>query len=247
MRSESSPTQAIDGLIERLNADQRAVFEGLNSPAEIQAFLDRTPYSTEDADRSPLSVLRDGVAHCLDGGLFAAAALRRLGFPPRVVDLLPEPGADDDHVLAIYRLQGCFGAVAKSNFAGIRGRSPVYRSLRELAMSYFEFYFSVDRQRTLRAYSVPLNLARFDRLNWLWDDAGATVIEQRLQGLRSIPLLAPPVAAGLGPVDRLTFEAGSLGVNWAGVYQPQGNRSSEHDGRPTELLAAEDRHEMDRQ
>jgi hypothetical protein len=221
MGSQPSTTQAIDGLIERLNEEQRAIFEGLNSPAQIQAYLDRTPYSTEDTDRSPRSVIRDGVAHCLDGGLFAAAALRRLGYPPLLVDLLPETGTDDDHILAIYRHQGCFGALAKSNFAGIRGRAPVYRSLRELALSYFEFYFNSDGQRTLRAYSVPLNLARLDRLNWLWDDAGAAEVEKRLYGLRAIPLLAPPLAAGLTPVDRLTYEAGSLGVNWAGVYKPQ--------------------------
>lgn len=222
MGSQLSATQAMDGLIERLNEEQRAVFESLNSPAEIQAHLDRTPYSTEDADRSPLSVMRDGVAHCLDGGLFGAAALRRLGYPPLVVDLLPEPSTDDDHVLAIYRHQGCYGAVAKSNFAGIRGRAPVYRSLRELAMSYFEFYFNSNGQRTLRAYSIPLNLARLDGLNWLWDDTGAAEVEKRLCGLRRIPLLTPPVAAELGPVDRLTYEAGSLGVNWAGVYKPKG-------------------------
>jgi hypothetical protein len=221
MGSQPSANQAIDGLIERLDEAQRAIFEGLSSPTQIQAYLDRTPYSTEDADRSPLSVMRDGVAHCLDGGLFAAAALRRLGYPPLLVDLLPEPGTDDDHILAIYRHQGCFGALAKSNFAGIRGRAPVYRSLRELALSYFEFYFNSDGQRTLRAYSVPLNLARLDRLNWLWDDAGAAEVEKRLYGLRAIPLLAPPLAAGLTPVDRLTYEAGSLGVNWAGVYKPQ--------------------------
>jgi hypothetical protein len=222
MGNQPSATQAIDGLIERLNQEQRAIFEGLNTPAQIQAYLDRTPYSTEDSDRSPLSVMRDGVAHCLDGGLFAAAALRRLGYPPLLVDLLPEPGTDDDHLLAIYRRQGCFGAVAKSNFAGIRGRAPVYRSLRELAMSYFEFYFNSNGQRTLRAYSVPLNLARLDRLNWLWDDAGAAEVEKRLYGLRAIPLLTPPLAVELTPVDRLTYEAGSLGVNWAGVYHPKG-------------------------
>jgi len=221
MGSQPSATQAIDGLIERLNEEQRAIFEGLNSPAQIQAYLDRTPYSTEDTDRSPRSVIRDGVAHCLDGGLFAAAALRRLGYPPLLVDLLPEPGTDDDHILAIYRRQGCFGAVAKSNFAGIRGRAPVYRSLRELAMSYFEFYFSIDGHKSLRAYSVPLNLARLDSLNWLWDDAGAAEVEKRLYGLRAIQLLTPQVAAELTPVDRLTYEAGSLGVNWGGVYKPK--------------------------
>jgi hypothetical protein len=228
MGSQPSAPQPIDGLLARLNEEQRVTFESLNSPSDIQAYLDRTPYSTEDADRSPMSVIRDGVAHCLDGGLFGAAALRRLGYPPLVVDLRPEPGMDDDHVLAIYRQQGLFGAVAKSNYAGLRGRQPVYRSLRELAMSYFEFYFNIDGQRTLRAYSVPMNLARLDPLNWLWDDAGAAALEKVLSGLRANPLIPPAVAARLTPVDHLTYEAGSLGVNPAGVYKPK-QRTNAHD------------------
>ena len=84
-----------------LDQDQRRLFSSLNSPREIQAFLDSIPYSAEDANRCPLSVLRDRQAHCLDGALFAAAALRRIGHPPILIDLLPEPGTDDDHVLAI--------------------------------------------------------------------------------------------------------------------------------------------------
>lgn len=193
---------------------------GLSSPARIQAFLDDTPYSTENANRCPLSVLRDRRAHCLDGGLFAALALRRLGHRPLIVDLLPEPGTDDDHLLAIYRQNGGLGAVAKSNFAGLRGREPVYRTLRELVMSYFEFYFNVDGQRTLRGYARPLDLGAYDRLDWTWRDAGADAIEKRLYGLHPIPLLQPAMAAALTPLDDLSYRSGTLGIDLAGVYRP---------------------------
>lgn len=205
----------------RLNAKQRAAWASLASPARIQAFLDDIPYSAEDANRSPLRVLQERQAHCLDGGLFAAAALRRLGFPPLVVDLLPDPGADDDHVLAIYRRNGCFGAVAKSNFSGLRFREPIYRSLRDLVMSYFEDYFNVRGEKTLRYYTVPLDLAAYDSIDWLTDDAAADAIEKRLPLLRRTTLLTPAMIAELSPVDPRSYQAGMLGVDAAGLYKPK--------------------------
>src|SRR5512142_900146 len=182
-----------------LDAAQRALWASLDSPARIQAFLDATPYSPENANRCPLRVLQDRRAHCLDGGLFGAAALRRLGYPPLLVDMLPEPGRDDDHLLAVYRRNGCWGAVAKSNFSGLRAREPVYRSLRELVMSYFEDFFNALGEKTLRAYTRPLNLARLDRYRWEYQDAGADAVEKRLYALAALPVLTPAMAAQLGP------------------------------------------------
>jgi hypothetical protein len=105
-------------------------------------------------------VLRDRLAHCFEGALFAAGALRALGHPPLLLDL--EAVRDDDHVLAVFRRNGAWGALAKSNYAGLRFREPVYRTLRELAMSYFEDYYSVEGERSLRSFSTrPVNLARF--------------------------------------------------------------------------------------
>ena len=93
-----------------LNEQQLKIFSGLSTPVKIQAFLDEITYSAENANRCPVRVLQDRVAHCLDGALFAVAALRRMGYPPLIVDMLPEPGLDDDHVLAIYRRDGYFGS-----------------------------------------------------------------------------------------------------------------------------------------
>jgi hypothetical protein len=205
---------------EHLDPQQRQVFAGLNSPARIQAFLDQIPYSAENANRCPLSVLRDRVAHCLDGGLFAAAALRLIGHPPLIVDLLPEPRTDDDHVLAIYRRDGYLGAVAKSNMTGLRYREAIYRNLRELVLSYFEDYFNVNGEKTLRSYTRPLNLQAFDKVGWMWSDAGADAIERHFGRMRKIPLLSPAMIANLSPTDSLSFQAGMLGANEAGLYRP---------------------------
>ncbi len=204
-----------------LNEEQRELWAGLTSPAKVQAFLDSTAYAGEDTNRSPLRVLRERRAHCLDGGLFAAAALRQLGPPPVIVDLLPDEGADDDHVLAIYKHNGFYGAVAKSNFVGLRFRDPVYRTLRELVMSYFEVFFNVYGEKTLRAYTAPLNLNRYDPQGWLWNDAVADAIEVRLKTLRRFPVLLPEMAAILTPVDARSYEAGMLGTDVAGLYQPK--------------------------
>ncbi len=206
---------------EHLDPQQRQLFSGLNSPARIQAFLDQIPYSAENVNRCPLSVLRDRVAHCLDGALFAAAALRLIGNPPLIVDLLPEPGTDDDHVLAIYKCNGRLGAVAKSNMTGLRYREPIYRDLRELVLSYFEDYFNVYGEKTLRSYTRPLNLQTLDKAGWMWSDAGANAVEQHFSRMRKIPVLSAAMVAVLSPTDSLSFQAGMLGANEAGLYRPR--------------------------
>lgn len=205
----------------RLTPEELQIFRGLHSPAAIQAYLDATPYSAEERTRCPLHVMRDRVAHCLDGGLFAATALRRLGYPPLLLDMMPEPGTDDDHVLALFKEQGCFGAVAKSNFVGLRYREPIYRTPRELVLSYFEAYFNVNGKKTLRAYTRLFDLSRFDSIPWMWDERGVAIIEQRFYRLKPIPLLTPEMAARLEPVDPLSYRAGMLVVNPAGLYRPR--------------------------
>jgi hypothetical protein len=210
----------IPDLIPHLTPDQRSVLESLRTPALIQAYLDDTPYSTEHQTRSPLRVMQDRLAHCLDGGLFAAMALRRLGFPPRIIDMLPVPDRDDDHVLAIYKINGCYGALAKSNYVGLRSREPVYRSLRELVMTYFEIYYNTESEKTLRAYTRPINLAAYDSQNWPWNDAAAHAVEGYLKTIKTIPLITPEQAARLEPVDPVSYKAGTLVTNPAGLYKP---------------------------
>jgi hypothetical protein len=205
----------------RLTPEERTLFTGLASPLAIQEFLDAIPYSPEDVNRTPLEVLHDRKAHCLDGALFAVAALRRLGFPPQVIDLLPAPGTDDDHVLAVFRQEGLWGAVAKSNFAGLRYREPIYRTLRELALSYFEDFYNVHGAKTLRAYTRPLDLATFDRQNWETQRAGMDAIEKRLYRSARVALLPAATAARLAPVDARSYSAGMMGADPQGLYQPK--------------------------
>ena len=181
----------------------------LKTPAGVQRSLDDLPYNLSFTARSPQKVLRDRTASCLEGGIFAAAALRVLGFPPLIFDL--EAEQDTDHVIAIFKLRGHWGAVAKSNFTGCRYREPVYRSLRELAMSYFNVYFNLRGERTLRRYSRPVNLARFDPLNWMTTEKPIWFIAEHLCEIPHIPLLARAMEKRLTRVDSRTFKAEMLG------------------------------------
>lgn len=205
----------------RLSPEQEQTLASLTSPERIQAYLDALQYPSGPENRRPARVMSEGQAHCLDGALFAAFALRRLGHPPVIIDMLPEPGTDDDHVLAIYRCGDGYGALAKSNFTGLRLREPVYRSPRELVMSYFDFYFNVHGVKTLRYYTPQVRLERLDSLGWMTSDAGVDAIEKRLYTLRKIPLLTPEMTASLTLADPLTYRAGALVVNPEGLYKPQ--------------------------
>ncbi len=197
------------------SAGELAVFHRLGAPARIQRFLDDLPYNKEregSTCHSPRRVLRERTAHCMEGALFAAAALRVLGHPPLLLDL--EAVRDDDHVLAIFRVHGHWGAIAKSNYSGLRYREPVYRTLRELAMSYFEHYFNLRKEKTLRGYSRPVDLRRFDAIGWMTSERDPWDIPRYLCGIAHRRLLAPRLESGLGRVDARLFEAGLVGRAW---------------------------------
>jgi hypothetical protein len=200
------------------NRRELRILSRLDSPARVQAFLADLTYSADDFYRCPRRVLKDREAHCFDGALFGAAALRRLGYPPLVLEMHAKH--DDCHLIALFRQHGCWGAVAKSNFAGLRFREPVYRTLRELVMSYFESFYNVEREKTLRSYTRPLNLGAFDKLDWMRSDEHLEKIGRRLDEVRAIPLVTPQMVAGLSRVDTRSYKAGLLGVNRAGLWRP---------------------------
>ncbi len=205
----------------QLTPEERKLLDAMRTPADIQAFLDGIPYSAEVVNRSPLQVLRDRQAHCLDGGLFAAALLRRQGFPPLILDLQPDPGQDDDHVLALFKIEGCWGAVAQSNYTGLRYREAIHRTLRELVLSYFEDFFNSIAQKTLRYFTRPISLKQFDRQGWMWSSSGMDAVEEFLKKANLIPLITPAQSARLIAVEELSFQAGRIGINEQGVYQPK--------------------------
>ena len=193
---------------------ERAVFRRLSTPERIQRFLDDELKYNKEPDgptcRSPRRALRDRTAHCMEGALFGAAALRMMGHPPLLLDL--EAVRDDDHVLAIFRRRGFWGAVAKSNYSGLRYREPVYRTLRELVMSYFEHYYNLRRERTLRRYSRPVNLSRFDAIEWMTSEEDPWAIPEHLCEIAHRAILPGEVETRLSRVDARLFQAGLVGL-----------------------------------
>jgi hypothetical protein len=195
------------------HANELSVLRRLNTPERIQRFIDDVDYNKEEGGptcRSPRRVLRDRLAQCLEGALFGAAALRVQGWEPLLLDL--EAVRDDDHVLAIFRQRGCWGAIAKSNYAGLRFREPVYRSLRELAMSYFEHYYNPDGEKTLRTYSRPVNLHRFDRIDWMTAEQDLWPISDYLFTIPHKRLLTSGLVRNLNRMDARLMAAGKVGA-----------------------------------
>jgi hypothetical protein len=195
------------------------VFDTFSSLSDVQDFLDGLAYDPEPGARSPRVTLRTRKSHCFGGALFAAAALRRFGHPPLLVDL--RAVNDDDHVLAVFRHRGHWGALAKSNCTTLRFREPIYRSLRELALSYFELYANTIGQKALREYSVTLDLRRFDAEGWMFDPQPLEHVEERLESIRHYRLLDRRQERELSPASKDVLEAILLGSDPAGLYQPK--------------------------
>jgi len=192
-----------------LSPENLRALRALKTPAQVQKFIDALPYQYANTALSPQRALRERKGHCLEGALLAAAALRVNGYPPLLMDL--EAVHDDDHVIALYRENGLWGGIAKSNFAGLRFRAPVYRTLRELALSYFEHYYNLRGERTLRSYAGPVNLARLDGLQWMIAEEDVWCVPELLIATRHSPLFPDKVARALPRLDRRSLEAGMHG------------------------------------
>jgi hypothetical protein len=202
-----------------LTRPEQRLIARLDSPNSIQLFLDRLAYGSETVYRSPLKVLHERTCQCFDGAVFAAAILHRLGHPALILNLLPNT-RDDDHVLALFQQGRHWGAIAKSNFTGLRFREPVHLSLRELIMTYFEHYYNMHGEKTLRGYTQPLNLNAFDYVQWMTRDETMELIARRLDKIRRFPLLTVPMIRRLSPVDKRSIQAGLFGANVAGLSRP---------------------------
>lgn len=209
-----------DEFLHSLTAAERKAIRGLTSPPAIQAFVDGFTYSSDHFYRCPLRSLRDGLAHCFDGALFAAAALRLIGRQPLLLEMLPND-RDDDHILAVFKLDNHWGAIAKSNFVGLRYREPIHRTLRELVISYFEAYYNVAGEKTLRGYTLPINLAALDRHAWMTRDDGLDEVANALDRARKFPLITSRMVKRLRPVDPRTYASGLQGSIAAGLFQPK--------------------------
>lgn len=190
------------------------VLRGLRRPDKIQQFLDEEAVYNKEPHgptcRSARRVLRDRTAHCVEGALFAAAALAVNGYAPFLLDL--EAVRDDDHVLAVFRDRGLWGAIAKSNYTGLRFREPVYRTVRELAISYFDHYYNLKGEKTLRAYSRPVGLQRFERIGWKTSEEDVWAIPEYLCTIPHTRLLPADRERGLSRMDKRAFAAGCHGA-----------------------------------
>jgi Transglutaminase-like superfamily len=196
-----------------LSRQETALLKTLRTPEKIQRFLDEeVRYNKEPAGptcRSPRRVLRDRVAHCIEGAMLAAAALRVQGLPPLILDM--EAARDDDHLLALFRYQGYWGAVAKSNYSGLRFRDPVFRNIRELVLSYYELYYNLEGEKSLSAYSRPVNLSRFDPIGWMTAEEELWEINDYLCAIPHTPVRPPGLRGKRLRVDKRLYDAGLLG------------------------------------
>ena len=203
---------------ESFKSELRQMLKPLSTPHKIQEFLDSVPYNSTRRTLSPLRVMKERMAHCMDGGLLAASALRHLGYPPLIMDLAAEN--DDDHIIALFRKEGCWGAVAKSNTTVLRFREPVYRSLRELAMSYFDMYYNLNADKTLRSYSRTIDLSRFDSGHWETTDEDLEYIGDYTYKVRHYPLVTREQIMSLGRVPVYLYDAGFSGADADGLFKP---------------------------
>jgi hypothetical protein len=193
-----------------LTPAEAARLRRLTPPWRIQKFLDELDYDVRgEGCRSPRRVLRERKVQCMDGALFAAAALRVQGQKPLILDL--EAVQDDDHVIALYRVRGLWGAIARSNYSGLRFREAIFPTARDLVQSYVESYFNLRRQKTLRRYSRPFDLSRFDSIDWMTSEKDLWEIPNHLVGIRHERLLSRAQEKALAPVSKVVFGAGLVG------------------------------------
>jgi len=208
----------------KFSSDEISFIKKLKSPIGIQHFLNGTKYNPDYITCSPKKIIYSKTANCFEGALFAAAALRLLGHKPVIVDLMAEN--DDDHVIAIFKQNNCYGAVAKSNTTVLRFREPVYRSIRELVMSYFDFYFNTIGEKSLRSYSIPVNLERFDKYNWMTTDEDLEFIGDYLFTIKHYPILTKKMIRDLSEADKEVVDLCFTGSIDEGLFKPKKRKRS---------------------
>lgn len=200
------------------NEEEIRFLKTLTDTDKIQDFLDSIDYNPVYECRSPRWVIRKRSAHCFEGALFSAAALSFLGYKPLIVDM--KAFNDDDHVIAVFRQNNHWGAIAKSNFTSLRYREPVYRTIRELIMSYFDFFFNINGDKSLRSFSLPLDLKIYNSRNWMTTDEDLEYIGDKLESMHHYPIVNDAMIRNLKKASDSMLKAGLLGSNEAGLFKP---------------------------
>ncbi|MES2135328.1 MAG: hypothetical protein V4449_03755 [Patescibacteria group bacterium] len=195
-----------------LTKQELAILKKLSSPIKIQDFLDTLPINYEkrgETHMSPRRVLRERKAHCIEGALLAATALWIHGEEPLLMDLTAAP-EDDDHIVALYKKNGYWGAISKTNHATLRFRDPIYKTLRELALSYFhEWFLDENGAKMLRSYSKPFNLKKLGT-SWITAAEELWYLDEHLDNSPHFPLLPKENKKHLRPADNMERSAGNL-------------------------------------
>ena len=194
------------------NEEELKMVKKLNSPKKIQDFINSLKINFEekgDSCRSPRAVLKNKKAHCIEGAILAAAILKIHGFKPLIVDLEAN-NKDFDHVIAVFKQKGSWGAISKTNHAVLRYREPIYRTIRELVMSYFHEYFLDNGKKTLRRYSLPVDLSKFDKRKWISSEEDIWYIPEYLTTIKHFNILNKSQIKALRKADKLEIEAGKL-------------------------------------
>jgi hypothetical protein len=194
--------------------EETKLFKKLNSPAKIQDYLNSLPFNFEkkgDTCMSPRRVMQEKTAHCMEGAMFAAAALEFHGEKPLVLDLRSSVRPYDyDHVVAVFKKFNCFGAISKTNHGVLRYREPIYKTTRELALSYFHEYFLHTGQKTLREYSDPLDLSCFNKLEWRTSKKDLFEIPEFLDTTKHHKILSSAQIKNLRKADSMEISMGKL-------------------------------------
>lgn len=194
-----------------LTTAEEKVFNRLSTPAKIQDFLNKIPVNFEKSGEtmlSPRAVLKKNKAHCFEGALLAAAILWHHGKKPLLLDLVAQK-PDLNHVAALFRENGHWGAISKTNHAVLRYREPVYRTIRELVMSYFHEYFTNDGKKTLISYAGPVNLSKFGK-EWVTSSKELWFMDKALNKAKHSKIFRPK---NLRRADELEIKAGKL-TDW---------------------------------
>lgn len=184
------------------------------TPAAVQNLLNtlrmRTP-GTEPIVRSPEAALTAGEASCMEGALIAVAALYAQATPVWLLDLKVDTRANDvDHVVALFKQDGLYGAISKTNHGVLRYREPVYKTVREIVMSYFHEYFIEDGTKTLRSFSKPYDVVQKHGTTWMHSSEDLYEIAYTLDHSPHTNIAPAAVFKKLRKADPIEIQAGSL-------------------------------------
>jgi hypothetical protein len=217
LRIESFFNKAYDDSMFNLTKEEVAFLKKLSTPIKIQDYLDSLPFNFEkkgETNMSPRRVMKEKRAHCMEGALLAAAALWLQGQPPFLLDLKARPH-DDDHVVALYKINGRWGAISKTNHAVLRFRDPVYKTIRELALSYFHEYFMNNGEKVLHSYSRPFNLKRFGS-GWIISEEELWNLSHAIDRAKHLPLFPKENKKYFRKADKMERKAGRI-IEWKRV------------------------------